>query len=68
MTAMEREALEKPAVGNRVNLAEVLRVEAELSKLERAGVCQPEGYSIIPPLGRPVVASERKRAGESRGR
>jgi hypothetical protein len=36
--------------------------------LERAGVCQPEGYSIIPPLGRPVVASERKRAGESRGR
>ena len=64
---MEREALEKLAAGNRVNLADVLRVEAELSKLERAGVYQPEGYSITLPLGGPAVISQRK-AGESRGR
>ena len=57
---MDREALEKLAAGNRVDLAEVLRVEAELLKLERAGVYRREGYSITPPLGRPPAALERQ--------
>jgi len=51
---MERQAIEKLAAGNRVDLAAVRRVENELAKLAEAGVDRPEGYSISPPLGRPA--------------
>lgn len=53
---MDRDTLQKLALGNRVDLAAVLHVEAALETLRRAGVVQPSGYAITPPLGRMGVA------------
>ena len=52
MTSMERDTLERLALGNRVDLAAVRRVEAELEALRRAGLAETSRYAITPPLGR----------------
>jgi hypothetical protein len=57
---MDRESLGKLAVGNRVDLAKVFRVERELAKLAEAGVTEPGGYKIASPLGRPTDVAQRK--------
>jgi hypothetical protein len=56
---MDRESLGKFAVGNRVDMAEVFRVERELAKLAEAGVTEPNGYKIASPLGRPTDVAQR---------
>jgi len=63
---MDRQTIAEFAAGNRVDVAAVQRVEDELAKLAEAGVEQPEGYSISPPLGRPADMVQRQMLANAR--
>lgn len=57
---MDSKNLKEFAVGNRVDLEKVFRVEHELKKLAEAGVAEPHGYKIASPLGRPTDVAQRQ--------